>query len=164
MKKLCGIITVVTLLTGCGWHPLYQTQDMATDNLNMVWIDTISGPNGIQFRNNLMDLFYLEGAPKHPLYVLRPSLNIRTRSLGIKQDDTATRGQIYFESKYTLYDRETLKPLHTGSAHTITSYNILDNQYSTTVSRDEAYKNGLRSLSDKIRMRLAIYFKDVNRN
>lgn len=131
--------------------------------MNAVWIDTIAKAEGIKFRNSLMDLFYITGEPQQPLYVLKATLSIRSRSTGIKKDDTATRGQLYFQTRYTLYDRETLRPLHSGKSHTIASYNILDNQYATTVSRDDAYKNGLANLAEKVRLQLAMYFDSLQR-
>lgn len=158
------LVLSLSALSGCGWQPLYNNRNMATDNLNTVWIDTIPTADGVKFRNALIDMFYLQGKPKEPLYVLKVNLNIRSRSLGIQKDDTATRAQLYFDASYTLYDRETLKPLTQGNTHTITGYNILDNQFTTTVSRDEAYKNGLRNLAERVRHNLALYFDSLQRN
>ncbi len=164
MNKWCLYLSALLVLSACGWTPLYNSQTMAQENLNTVWIDTIPKEEGVRFRNSLMDLFYITGEPKQPLYVLKATLSTRSRSLGIQKDDTATRGQLYLKTSYTLFDRETLQPLHRGSAHTIASYNILDNQYSTTISRDDAYKNGLANLAEKLRLNLAMYFDNLQRN
>lgn len=162
MMRHIYILCVFVLLAGCGWRPLYGPQTLNDASLNQVWIETIRDDQGIILRNNLMDLFYLDGESKQPLYTLSVSLSQSSRQLGIKKDDTATRAQLIYTATYRLHDRETMDVLHTGSAQVIASYNILDNQFTTTVSRDAAMENALQELAEKIRTRLALYFDHVS--
>lgn len=156
--RLFIIAGLFCLLSACGWRPLYGPQTLNDASLNQVWIETIQREEGIILRNNLMDMFYLDGEPSQPLYTLSVSLGQSSRQLGIKKDDTATRAQLIYTATYRLHDRETLEVLHTGSAQVIASYNILDNQFTTSVSRDAAMKNALQELAEKIRTRLGLYF------
>jgi hypothetical protein len=161
MKKAV-FLSFVFLLGACGFRPLYGANGLNEESLNTIWIETITNAEGITLRNHLMDLFYLDGKPKQPLYTLSINLNQRSRQLGIKKDDTATRAQLIYTANYTLYDRETLEALHGGEAQVIASYNILDNQFTTTVSQEAATKNALQLLAEKMRTRLALYFEHLS--
>ena len=156
MRKLL-ILSTVLFLASCGFQPLYGSNSTAEAVLDNIWIDTIANSNGIALRNELVDRFYHQGYPENPAYVLSVSINEKYRNLDIQQDDTTTRAQIVQRAHYQLKDRKTNKIIFEETVRAVNSYNILANQFTTTVTSDEAQKRGIRDLADKIQNRLAIY-------
>ena len=80
--------------------------------------------------------------------------------LGIRKDETATRANLTMTAKFKLRDAQSKRILLRSRSVSVSSYNILDALYATTVAENDAVKRGLRELADDIRLRLAVYFAD----
>lgn len=158
LKKF-SLIVVCLLIASCGFRPLYQntnTLNGGTSVLNNIWVDTIRDQSGLELRNNLIDRFYNAGVPEHPPYHLKIDLTERTRDLVIERDSTTTRKQLVITADYKLIETATGKTVENGSVRSASSYNILDSQYTTTVTQDQIRHQVLTDLADKITLRLAV--------
>ena len=128
------------------------------DQLAAVRIEPLKDRAGQQLHNFLRDELNPDGQPINPYYELEIELTERTEKLAFRQDETATRANIILNSAFVLRAAEDDRVLYQGRVSSINSYNILDEQYATDISRDDAIERGLRELSQSIKLRLAVYF------
>ena len=128
------------------------------DQLAAVRIEPLKDRAGQQLHNFLRDELNPDGQPINPDYKLEIGLTERTEKLAFRQDETATRANIILNSAFVLRAAEDDRVLYQGRVSSINSYNILDEQYATDISRDDAIERGLRELSQSIKLRLAVYF------
>jgi LPS-assembly lipoprotein len=161
VKKVLALLLFPILLAACGFHPVYMKNSGQTGtakDLGSVSIDSISDRKGQMLRNNLIDRMYIKGRPSKPTARLLVSLTATERELGFKKDATATRAQLELTANYRLLDIESGKELMRTTSRSLVSYNILDAQYATLSSKEDAYKRGLEELSEMITTRLSLYF------
>ncbi len=145
------------MISACGFKPLHGVDGTRALALNEVWIDEINGEMGQTLRNHLIDDFYTDGYPDTARYVLRVSIRQFTRNLDVRKNDTATRAQVILRAQYQLKDRfEEEKVVHEGTLRSVNSYNILDSQFTTLVTREDAIKRGLKDLSNQIQNRITL--------
>ncbi len=163
-------LLVVIGLAGCGFTPVYAPEATALtgggriapvqDQFALVHVDYIPDRNGQVLRNHLIDRLSL-GAPREgSAYLLQIGLNERVIDLGIRKDAVATRAQIRYFSHYKLVQRNTGETLVSGQLRSTASYNILDSEFGTFVTADDARDRGLRDLGEQLVTRLALYFRD----
>lgn len=161
MKKTLSLsIISLTLLTGCGFKPLYGThgqQPQDSPTLNTVAISTIPDQEGQYLRNNLMDRFYKDGYPTTPTLTLDIAPLSETKTeLDLTKSSDATRAQLRLTTIMTL--RDSLKNiLLQRSIYTIASYNILGSEFATRVTQQSARKNAVDDLARQIEMNLTLY-------
>jgi LPS-assembly lipoprotein len=98
------------------------------------------------------------GPPAQPLYVLDVQLKESIEQLAIRKDETATRANLRLSAEYKLRQRDTNEVVTSGLSLTTTTYNILNSQFATYTSEEDARKRALRELSDDIRIQLGAYF------
>jgi len=150
------------MVAGCGFRPVYAPaaagEADAVDQLAAVRIEPLKDRAGQQLHNFLRDELNPDGQPINPDYELEIELTERTEKLAFRQDETATRANIILNSAFVLRAAEDDRVLYQGRVSSINSYNILDEQYATDISRDDAIERGLRELSQSIKLRLAVYF------
>lgn len=161
---LAALVLAVTPLAlgGCGFTPMYgaaANRSAAAAELAQVQIDPIPERNGQVLRNHLIDRFYTGGRPANPTYRLAINLVSTEEELGIRQDATATRARLRLVANYELIDTRTGQVVYRTFSRSIVAYNLLEAQYATLVSQQDAYERGLTELAEDIRTRLALYFK-----
>ncbi len=148
-------------LNGCGFRPLYGEDDEGSttfEDLETVQIAAVGGRTGQQLHNLLRDRINPRGQPNRPEYVLKISLSEQTEVLAIQQDEIATRANLRLSARFTLTKLKDNAVVFRGLSNSINSYNIVDSQYATYVSGNDARERALRELSEDIRLRLATYF------
>ena len=170
-RCLIGVLAVLLwggLVSGCGFKPVYGVhnrgdataeQRKVSDQLAQVGVVTLPNRNGQVLRNLLIDRLYAGAPNAHFDYQVEVDLKETVIDLGIRRDAVATRGQIRYYAAWRLVDRETAQPLFSAEARSTSSYNILDSEFATLVSEDDARERGLRALSEQIVARLALYFQ-----
>ena len=71
---LLAMVLSLTLITGCGFSPVYGKKSLGGDAvpaaLRTIEVETIPDREGQFLRNELIDRFYLSGAPINPAYKL----------------------------------------------------------------------------------------------
>lgn len=151
-------------LTGCGFTPLYGNHSAGANQsvraqLSGVYIANIADQSGQYLRNALMDRFYAQGRPGTPAaYNLNVASVAESRSeLDITKTSDSTRAQLYMTTSFVLNDGKG-QPLLTRSLTAVTSYNILDSQFTTRVAEDAARRQALDDLARQIETHLLLYF------
>ena len=152
-------------LGACGFQPLYsqRTGSASPQELALVTIDTIADRDGQKLHNFLRDRLNPLGFPPEPFYRLQLKLNTTTRDLAIRKDETATRANLILTANFILRDIRTGKVLFKGRSRSTNSYNILESEFATIASLNDATTRAARELSDDISARLAIFFSRRHR-
>ncbi|TAL30970.1 MAG: hypothetical protein EPN97_11580 [Alphaproteobacteria bacterium] len=155
------IALVVTLLTACGFEPMYGDKgDSATAaNYSSVEIDNIPDRSGQYLRNQLIDRLYLDGRPSGTVYALKVApLRTVTTSMGIRRDATSTRAMAEVGTTMQLVEKATGRVLLQRDMRATGGYNLLDNQFATIVSRQSVSEHMLDEIADDIVTELGLYF------
>jgi len=156
LALVCGLA-----LSGCGFRPLYGEDEAGSstfDSLETIQIAALPDRTGQQLHNLLRDRINPRGQPNRPEFVLRIRLTEKTERLAIAQDETATRANLRLRANFTLTKVKSNEVVMKGKSNSANSYNIVDSQYATYVSRNDARDRALRELSEDIRLRLATFF------
>jgi LPS-assembly lipoprotein len=152
-------------VSACGFTPLYAEKSAAPDEaagsgLAQIYIDNIPDRDGQYLRNALIDRFYRNGKPQDPRYVLHVSdLDETLTDLDITKSSSATRGQLRLDAYVTLVDHRGGATVMKRKVLSITSYNILQSQFTTRVSEQAARQSALDDLAGQIERQVALFVK-----
>ena len=157
--KAAGLFAVMLLLSGCGFRPIYATTADGVSPLNQrIAVREITAPETVRpliekaFHNRLL----LKDGQK-PEYELIVTARESAERLAVQIDATVTRYNYRLRANYTLVDLKTGKS-RTGSAQSVTSYNIVSSQYSTLYAERTAQEKASRLLAEEIERDLLIQF------
>ena len=167
MKQIFALLFLCLSVTACGFTPIYQDNSVESaapvkSALNTVDIAIIPDYEGQTVRNHLIDRMYKNGYPSNPQYRLVTSrVNEQTIEIGIDRDDNASRAQLRQEASFRLIRLSDNAIVLERDVRATTGYNILGSQFATYITEEDARKQALRTLSDKIIIQLELFF---NRN
>ena len=160
--RLAAAGSVAALAAACGFRPLYgrrESDGSATvDDLAEIYIAPVPDRPGQQFTNLLRDRINPRGVPARARYRLEVILTESITEVALRRDETATRANLRMTANYVLVSRVDDSVVLRGRSFSVNSYNILESQFATQVSADDARERGIRELTDDIRTRLAVYF------
>ncbi len=155
------LMLALTALAGCGFTPLYATNEAGAgprDTLDRVEIGIIPDSDGQILRNLLIDRFYSGGWPDDPSYILSfTPLEESIRDLDITKSSDATRAQLTLVTEMSLREKGGAVVLK-RKLNALTSYNILQSQFTTRVAEDAARRNALTDLARQTENELLLYF------
>src|SRR5450432_2732004 len=146
-RALPGLALLSLLaLSACGWQPLYgkvNTADgavggNAAPQLAAVHILPIADRTGQNLYNALRDRMNPAGSPAEPRYDLVIHLQEHTEQLLILQDQTASRTKLTLNATFQLYQRGNPKPVLQGTSRITTSYDLLNDEFATIQSTNDA--------------------------
>jgi LPS-assembly lipoprotein len=159
-KRALFTVALLGALTACGFQPLYAKRGpmggTAGAELAKIRIANIPDRTGQYLRNALIDRMQPQG-PSEAAYRLEISLLEQQVNLGIQQDATATRGQLRYTGTYVLRDGQGKELLREGFRAS-PSFNIIESEFGTILSSEDARERGLKEIADDITSRLAMYF------
>lgn len=155
-----GVLAAAAVTTAaCGFQPLYggsSARAGVSEKLAQVEIANIPNRYGQQLRNNLIDRFHYDGRPAASPYRLDVGLSGTEQKLALRKDSTAERAQLVVVAPYRLVESATGRVLVSGNSRALISYNILEEQYATVVTVDNAYDRALVQIADDITNRVAV--------
>ena len=162
---LGGLLAGLAALGGCGWQPLYGRMNSgggaaggnAGPELAKVRIAPIADRVGQNLYNALRDRLNPGGPPSSPRYDLVIRLEEHTQQLLVLEDQTATRIDLTLNASYYLYQRGTKTPVFHGQSRATTSYDLLNDEYATIQSTDDAHRRGALTLADDIATQVAVF-------
>ena len=163
-KRILPVIIICFMLQGCGFTPMYQKgatyQPSTSTQLSLIEVDNILNREGQILRNLLIDEIYTHGRPTNPKYKLKISkLSIKTKSLGVRKDTTATRSQLTINSRMSLIDLETNETVFSYPLHTTNSYNRLNTYFTTYVTEDDVTERGLTEIKNQVMTQIVLWLK-----
>lgn len=165
-KKYLLPLALCVLLAGCGFQPMYGTHAGSQTVQSMhqnIRIGNIPDRDGQYLRNMLLDRLNNDGRPADARYVLEVApLEKNTLNQLVRKDATYTRALMKISTTMRLVDTVTGTPVLERELLSSGSYNLLDNQFATIVSRDSMTENLLREMSDNIVTAINLHFtKDM---
>ncbi|MDH3703051.1 MAG: LPS assembly lipoprotein LptE [Alphaproteobacteria bacterium] len=163
-----GQLTGLSLVTACGFRPLYKsapdtpgaTQAMAQIKIyNVIARKRRYDRLGQQMHNLLLDRLNPGGRPSTPAYALRTNLAVSKTETGLRITEEATRARLTVVATFKLTATPGGKLLMQGRERSVNSYNIADSEFATLSAEADAAERAVREISDSIKLRLGIYFK-----
>lgn len=157
MKKIILSFSLL-LLWGCGFTPMYVGRD------SDIYVAPIQGINGIELRNALSAKF---GGVRDTNAKYTLSVNLDepvTRYKALETTGDATWQEISMSASYTLTDSATGNVLATGTERASESYTFVRYLVASNASYNNAVKNSLTVLAEKIGTRAITATHTLNTN
>jgi LPS-assembly lipoprotein len=153
------LLVATLLVAGCGFHPLYarNDQDRFDADLASIKVNTIADRAGQQLAITLRDALNPTGARVATRYTLDVQLATATFDIGLRPDGTASRSEFAMTAKFVLMDARANMPVLRGTTHSVSSYDVLTDDYATVVAAHSAEQHALREVGDDILTRLQLY-------
>jgi LPS-assembly lipoprotein len=158
------VLIALPVLAGCGFRPLYGSAAAdgthTVHELALIDVPPIRDRVGQEVRNYLVTLLSPEGTSSEHRYTLRVELNERISELAVERTGLATRANLRLNAKFNLIENASGKPLVSGSALAVTSYDIQTAEFalSTVTSQNDARSRAAQQIAEDIRGRLGLYF------
>ena len=157
-------ITALLTLTACGLSPVYGThsqsanQTEASRALGQVSINPLPNRSGQYLRNALIDRFYKNGYPTNPIYQLKiGTLKENKTAFDITIESEATRYQLKISTALNMIDTRTSQNVLQRNIYAVSSYNVLESEFSTRVSEQNAREAILNDLARQIEQQITLY-------
>ena len=126
--------------------------------LDQVAIGNIQDREGVYLRNALIDRFYRNGTPANPRYDLGISpITENKASLDITTSSETTRAQLTQSTVLSLRDRQNGQLVLQRTLSSITSYNILESEFATRVSEENARQSGLDDIARQAELQISLF-------
>ena len=148
-------------LGGCGFHPLYaENSPLGYDPaLAAVEVRPVPDRLGQILVATVRDQLNPHGTQLKPRYVLNIGMNVARNDLGIRRDNTSTRGELTLDASLTLNVAGSNAIVYQDKVRTITSFNRPDDAYAATVAADNASELAAADLGREIAQRVAVYLR-----
>jgi len=156
------LVGAALALGGCGFHPLYARHGRSgfDADLASIKVNTIADRQGQLLAIALRDALNPRGARVETRYTLDVLLTASHQDIGLRPDGTASRSEITMTANFVL--REANKPAEgsvvlQGTTHSVSSYDVLNDNYATVVARHNAEERNVHEIGDDILTRLELY-------
>ena len=165
MKKIL-IAILCLIINSCGFKPMYKktAYNDLSQQTSLIYIPPVKGydgVNGVDLRNNLLNKLTPDGKSSNPKYKLeitlsQPSITDYT----IKNDGTASSYLITMNANYVLRNMNNYNTILKKKATAKISYNILKDQFSTEMLKNNAIKLVINNIAEQIYFSIITYFTD----
>lgn len=162
-RSRCGFwLGSALLLAGCGFHPLYANHGRSgfDADLASIKVNTINDRSGQVLAITLRDGLNPRGARVEMRYTLDVQVTSGIEDLGLRPDGTASRREVTTTAKFTLKDvkkTDDTTVVLQGSTHSVSSYDVLADNYATVVAQHSAEERTMHDIGDDILLRLELY-------
>ncbi len=144
MKKVF-LIMLTLLITGCGFKPMFSGQD--TD----IYVEPISGINGIELRNALWAKFGGQREPGAKYTLIVNLSNPNTQYKAIERTGDAAWQEVSLTANYTLMQDG--EQIASGTEMAAESYTFVRYLVASNASYNSAVENTIGVLAEKISAR-----------
>jgi LPS-assembly lipoprotein len=153
------LLGAALLLAGCGFHPLYARHGQGgfDADLASIKVNTITDRAGQLLAIALRDALNPTGARVDTRYFLDVQLASTRQDIGLRPDGTASRSEIAMTAKFVLRDAKANQAVLQGTTHSISSYDVLTDNYATVVASHNAEERTVHEVGDDILARLQLY-------
>ena len=147
MKK---VLFSLLFLTGCGFTPLYGTQNHSLLNTSVTVspIPNQYGENMVQIIRNTLPTSKETVQNQYKLTVSPPSFSSYDKT--ITSDEFASTMQITANTTYQLQDLKTNKTILSEKVSAVSSYSVVVNPYATTVAKNKLQQELTDQLAEQI--------------
>lgn len=159
MRVLTALLSLV-FLASCGFQPMYAPQG-GQGPIGPVQISEINGRAGHVLRGELNRLLSVEDASGAP-QVLEIQLSEQIIPLGLRLDQTASRGELRLTANYSFLRTGDAAPLR-GSLESIVTYEVPLQAYAGIAAQDDARERAAETLAQRVRAELALRVAQARR-
>jgi LPS-assembly lipoprotein len=158
MMRRAALALVLTSLSACGLHPLYEggSGGAVASTLGSVKVAPIDGQSGWLVRNKLIDRLG-EAGQSTPAYRLDVALDDNITSFGLRSDRAATQERRTLRARYQLVDLRNGMVVLDATAGSDAGIDIVSSEYATVAAEQTALENLADIVADQIASRLALY-------
>jgi len=149
------------LLAGCGFQPLYGGRGKSgyDADLASIKVGIIADRLGQLLAISLRDAFNPTNVTVPTHYILDVLLIPSRADLGIRADATASRSEVTIVAVYKLTEVKTNKLLLNGTTRSVSAFDVLNDDYATTIAQQNAELRSLDYLADDLRERVMIFVR-----
>ncbi len=163
--RLCLLVGLAVMLTGCGFQPVYMPTatgkaGVAQRNLATVNVPIIPNRPGQLLRQALQRQFG-DDSGTVPVYDLKVGYSVSGEGIAVLPNNIATHVRLIGNASWSLVTRDTAQSvLIEGNARTTDGVNVFDEQYFAADLETEAVQQRLaENLAQQIATQLAIWFR-----
>ena len=161
VSRILTAIFVCSIVSACGFHPLYLPSSQTKAGLSEIYVDIIPNRNGQLFRQSLQEK--LQGSESDPAqhYVLHVNYAVSQESIGIEADNNNTRNRFIGTANWTLVKPGLMgQKITSGLARTVDGNDVIVAQFFYSDLNSETVNKRIGdALADKIVQALAVYFR-----
>lgn len=157
--------SALALLAACGFQPLHGKAFRESNAVNtaMVSVETDATHLGQLLKAEIEDQVNPNYQPASKPYRLKIVTTEVDVALFINPDGTSSRGDLQFNSNYTLLRVNDGKIITKGSIQRVSSYNTSQNaDYASFVSQQDARTRGILELAQDYKLRIANLISTLN--
>jgi LPS-assembly lipoprotein len=146
-------------LAGCGFHPLYAERSPLGYDPALAAIEVRPAPDRIGqiLTQALREQLNPRGVTLKPRYILTVELAVARSELGIRRDNTSSRGELVLSVILRLNPAGGHDVAFQDSIHSITAFNLPDDAYAATVAEQNAREEAANELGREIAERVAVF-------
>ena len=154
-------LTLALAVSACGFRPIYATAQGDSPVSRIVRVDSIAAPDTVApYLSDALDARLGAVNDETPRYTLYVTAREGAERLAVQLDATVTRYNYRLSANYTVVDNETDETFK-GVARAVTSYNIVNSQYSTLYAERAAVEKAARQLAEEIERDLLIRLSET---
>jgi LPS-assembly lipoprotein len=148
-------------LAGCGFRPLYAERSSLGYDPALAAIQVQPAPDrvGQILTQSLREQLNPRGAHLPTRYVLTVAVSVVRSDLGIRRDNTSTRGELTFTVSLTLSAVGGGASVYKDSIRSLTAFNLPDDAYAASVAEQNAREEAADQLGREIADRLAVFLR-----
>lgn len=159
------VLTLIAIsLSACGFKPMHAPGTFTTGSgysFEKISVTTSKEEKSdFLLKQALRDRF---GDNQDAQYELKISPKVTRGGLGIGADDVASRYDMRMNAKYELVERKTGKTVHKGTVTSISTFAAPRDPYGTVSAENNATEQVAREAADRIIIKLAGYFKTLDK-
>ncbi|WP_428407286.1 hypothetical protein [Hyphococcus sp.] len=160
MQKTAALLAAAgaLVLSGCGFQPIYATRDGLSSVNSQIYLKQVVAPETVApYLEDALNARIVSVDGVAPRYELVVQANETAERLAVQIDATVTRYNYRLAARYWVVDTETRQNMR-GVARAVTSYNIVNSQYSTLFAERTAVEKAARELAEEIERDILIRF------
>jgi len=165
--RAIAVVGAALSLSGCGFHALYaDPHGYMKSNLGSIYVEPVPDRLGYELRNQLLDLLDARADAAGAAYRLHLTMSDKSDAIGVQSQPVGavtqtaiTRYNDTLSVTYELVDTKTNETVTHGIETGLSAYNVLSSPYATLVSHQAADKNATDDIAERIRIDLAIFFR-----
>ena len=162
MKKIKLFLYLIFFLisSSCGYEPIHSKNVNTNKELLSISRKNIKERSGQILRNKLLNQLNPERERVIIKYRLIIEISESKTNLAFRRDMSTTRADLEINAKYFLKNVENEEIILRQVTKSISSYDIVESVYATSIAEKDAREKNLKVISDTIYTNLVIFFKN----
>ena len=167
IRTLLAVFALAGMLGGCGFQPLYGSlgeDEDVSQKLSAIQIGPAATTRELALKNFLLDRLTPGGPAAKNDFQLQYRLREGNIGGAVRIDRSVTRYNYRLTAIYKLLRKDTGKIIHDGKSQSIVAYDVVDSQFATVISRENAQKRAAREVANDIVLRLSLFMDSYDPN